>query len=63
MVEKLFLINFLKGAPLKVLPSFRSFRKITKSDYYFVTYVCLSVRPSACNNSPLNGGSFVKFDM
>jgi len=38
----------------------RRFRKIAKSDYYF-RHFCLSVHPSALNNSVPTGRIFIKF--
>jgi hypothetical protein len=37
-----------------------AFAKIAKSDYYF-RHVCLSIRPSAWNNSPPTEGIFSRF--
>jgi len=47
MIEKLLVINLVKGVPLKVLPSFRDILKITENDYnnniYLLQLGCYSV--------------------
>jgi hypothetical protein len=45
---------------------FRRLRKISKNDYYLrhvCLHGCVSVSPSALNNSPPIGGIFMKFDI
>jgi len=46
-------VNFINSEIYKI---FRGLRKVAKND-------CLSVRPSAWNNSASNGQIFIKFDI